>query len=263
MANANETWGSRLGIVLAMAGNAVGFGNFLRFPVQAVENGGGVFIIPYIVCLLLLGIPLMFVEWTIGRYGGQFGDHSTPFIMGRMGKGKAWRYFGVFGIFSTIAIASYYCYLESWTISYIYHSIIGTFNNMSQAEIKQIFTEYHHLTISHSGIPFENIIAFVFCLALNVWILSKGLKGGIEVVAKWGVPLLIVFGIFLAIKGVTIKEGVDGAVESGLAGLNFLWTPHYSSLLDPKVWLAAAGQIFFHSIGRDGMHSVLCILYEP
>ncbi len=245
MATTNETWGSRLGIVLAMAGNAVGFGNFLRFPVQAVENGGGAFIIPYIVCLLLLGIPLMFVEWTIGRYGGQFGYHSTPFIMGRMGKGRAWRYFGVFGIFSTIAIASYYCYLESWTISYIYHSIIGTFNYMSQGEIKQIFTEYHYLSTTHSGIPFENIIAFVFCLALNVWILSKGLKGGIEVVAKWGVPLLIVFGIFLAIKGVTIKEGVNGAVESGLAGLNFLWTPHYSSLLDPKVWLAAAGQIFF------------------
>jgi SNF family Na+-dependent transporter len=73
-----------------MAGNAIGFGNFLRFPIQAIENGGGAFIIPYLVCFILMGIPLLFVEWTIGRYGGKFGFHSTPFIMNKMGR----RYYG-------------------------------------------------------------------------------------------------------------------------------------------------------------------------
>jgi len=245
MSKAKESWGSSLGLVLAMAGNAVGFGNFLRFPVQAISNGGGAFIIPYLICFVLMGLPLLFIEWTMGRYGGQFGDHSTPFIMGKMGKKRGWRYVGVFGLFSSIAIASYYCYMESWTLSYIYHSVIGTFGGMSQGEVAGFFTDYHNMGSSHSGLPYENVVAFVFCLALNVWILSKGLSGGIEKVAKIGVPLLVVLGIFLAIRGIMIQPEDNGAIAAGIEGLNFLWTPQYTSLFDPKVWLAAAGQIFF------------------
>ena len=73
-----EGWGSRVGLVLAMAGNAVGLGNFLRFPAQAAQNGGGAFLIPYLVSFVLMGIPLLWVEWAIGRHGGQFGHHSAP-----------------------------------------------------------------------------------------------------------------------------------------------------------------------------------------
>src|SRR3989304_3316229 len=116
----DQTW-TRIGLVLAMAGNAVGFGNFLRFPVQAVQNGGGAFIIPYLVCFLLMGIPLLFVEWSIGRYGGQFGNHSTPFMLNNLSRKKIWKYIGVFGIFSNIGIASYYTYMESWTLAYTVH----------------------------------------------------------------------------------------------------------------------------------------------
>lgn len=240
-----ENWGSKIGLVLAMAGNAIGFGNFLRFPIQAIENGGGAFIIPYLVCFVLMGIPLLFVEWTIGRYGGKFGFHSTPFIMNKMGRKVIWRYIGVFGIFSNLVIASYYCYIESWTLSYVYHSIIGTFHDLSQHEVAALFNDYHNTNTTLSGIPYENILFYFLCLAINIYILSKGLRGGIEKVAIWGVPLLIVLGIFLAIKGVSIQAGEHGAIVNGLEGLNFLWTPHYESLWDPKVWFAAAGQIFF------------------
>src|SRR6478735_9340680 len=75
-----EQWASRIGLVLAMAGNAVGLGNFLRFPAQAAKNGGGAFLIPYIVAFLVVGLPLVWIEWTMGRYGGQLGHHSTPGI---------------------------------------------------------------------------------------------------------------------------------------------------------------------------------------
>ncbi|SDC06625.1 sodium-dependent transporter [Williamwhitmania taraxaci] len=240
-----DAWGSRVGLVLAMAGNAVGFGNFLRFPVQAVQNGGGAFIIPYLVSLLILGLPLILIEWSTGRYGGSFGYHSTPLMMRKMGRKAIWMYVGVFGIFSNIAIASYYCYMESWTMSYVFHSVVGTFNGMDQHQVASFFSGYLDVTTSTTGIPFEAIVFFLLCLSLNVWILSKGLSGGIEKAAKIGVPLLIVFGIFLAIKGITLKAGHDGAVFDGLKGLNFLWTPEFSSLANPKVWLAAAGQIFF------------------
>lgn len=251
-----ESWGTRVGLILAMAGNAVGLGNFLRFPVQAVQNGGGAFIIPYLICFLVMGIPLLWIEWSMGRFGGKFGHHSTPFILDTMAKRRFWKYFGVFGIWTNIAVASYYCYIESWTLSYVFHSLFGTFSGMSQDEVAAFFNSYVDLSISTMGIPLEPIIFFVLCLGLNTWILSKGLSGGVEKAAKIGIPLLILFGLFLTYKGFTIQAGEQGAINDSSVGLNFLWTPNFDSLLNPKVWLAAAGQIFFTL--SVGMGTIQC-----
>lgn len=251
----HESWGTRVGLILAMAGNAVGLGNFLRFPVQAINNGGGAFIIPYIVCFLLMGIPLLWIEWSMGRYGGRFGNHSTPFILDNMTKKRLWKYFGVFGIFTNVAVAAYYCYIESWTLSYVFHSIGQTFSGLSQTEVARFFTNYTDINTSISGIPFEAVIAYILCLSLNVYILSKGLSGGVEKAAKIGMPLLLLFGAFLAIRGVTLgNTGSCDDCDSSL-GLNFLWEPQFDSLSNPKVWLAAAGQIFFTlSVGMGTIH---------
>jgi len=252
-----DSWGSRVGLILAMAGNAVGLGNFLRFPVQAVQNGGGAFIIPYLICFLVMGIPLLFIEWSTGRYGGKFGNHSTPYILDTMSKGRIWKYVGVFGIFTNIAVAAYYCYIESWTISYVYHSIAGTFNGLSQGAVADFFNNYIDIGTSTTGIPYEAVIFYIACIILNTYILSKGL-GGIEKVAKIGMPLLILFGVVLAVKGLTL--GTSGASDlfpnaNAWDGLNFLWTPQFDSLTNPKVWLAAAGQIFFTlSVGMGTIH---------
>lgn len=251
MSKNKEAWGSRVGLVLAMAGNAVGLGNFLRFPVQAIQNGGGAFIIPYLVCFLLMGIPLLWVEWSTGRFGGKLGHHSTPFIMDAMDKRQFWKYVGVFGIFTNLAIAAYYCYLESWTLSWVYHSVIRTFSGQSQEEVAGFFGSYIGLET-----PLEPIFFWLFCLLLNTWILSRGLSGGVEKVAKIGMPLLILFGIFLAYMAVTMKAGEHGAKFDGTMGLSFLWTPDFSSIWSPKVWLAAAGQIFFTL--SVGMGSIQC-----
>ncbi|MCG9791239.1 SLC5/6 family protein [Flavobacterium algicola] len=265
MAVKSDAWGSRVGLILAMAGNAVGLGNFLRFPVQAVQNGGGAFIIPYLICFLIMGIPLLFIEWSSGRFGGKFGNHSTPYILDSMVKGRLLKYIGVFGIFTNIAVAAYYCYIESWTMSYVYHSIIGTFDGMSQADVATFFSEYVDVGHSTTGIPYESVIFYVVCLIINTYILSKGLKG-IEKVAKVGMPLLILFGAILAIKGLTL--GTSGASDifpdaNAWDGLNFLWTPQYSSLLDLKVWMAAAGQIFFTlSVGMGTVHCYASYLDE-
>lgn len=259
MKQTNEGWGSRVGLILAMAGNAVGLGNFLRFPVQAVQNGGGAFIIPYLICFILLGLPLLWIEWSMGRFGGASKNHSTPFILNTMGKQAFWKYFGVFGIFTNIAVAAYYCYIESWTLSYVYHSVVQTFSGMDQREVAGFFSEYLNLHSTSSGIPYESVVFYIACLLLNTWILSKGLSGGVEKAAKIGMPLLILFGIFLAVRGITL--GTDHAppgctdCDSNL-GLNYLWEPQYSSLLSPKVWLAAAGQIFFTL--SLGMGSIQC-----
>jgi neurotransmitter:Na+ symporter, NSS family len=252
-----ERWGTRIGLILAMAGNAVGLGNFLRFPVQAVQNGGGAFIIPYLICFLLMGIPLLWMEWGMGRFGGRSGNHSTPFIFDTLGRARFWKYFGVFGIFTNIAVASYYCYIESWTMSYVYHSIVGTFSGQSSDQVASFFSNYLDIPRSTTGIPYEAVIFYLACLILNTYILSKGLAG-VEKVAKIGVPALICFGAFLAIKGLFI--GTSAATPeipdaNSWDGINFLWTPQFDSLANPKVWLAAAGQIFFTlSLGMGTIH---------
>ncbi|MBN7817003.1 sodium:calcium symporter [Algoriphagus sp. YJ13C] len=254
----NETWGSRTGLILAMAGNAVGLGNFLRFPVQAIQNGGGTFIIPYLVCFVLLGIPLLFTEWSIGRFGGKSGNHSTPYILEAMGKGSWWKYIGVFGIFTNIAVVAYYTYIESWTLIYVFHTLFGTFSDLSQTAVSEYFLQYVNLTGSDFGIPLFPLWIYIIVLGINCYILSTGL-GGIEKVAKIGMPLLILFGVILAVKGWSM--GAENATElipdaNAWDGLNFLWTPQFSSLWDPKVWLAAAGQIFFTL--SVGMGSIQC-----
>ena len=261
-----ERWGSRVGLVLAMAGNAVGLGNFLRFPVQAVNNGGGAFIIPYLVSFLLMGIPLLWIEWSMGRFGGKHGNHSTPYILDSMAKNRLWKYFGVFGIWTNLAVAAYYCYIESWTMSYVFHSIGRTFEGMSQLQVANFFIDYVNVTTSTTGIPFEAVVFYVACLGLNTWILSKGLAGGVERTAKIGMPILILFGLLLAIRGVTL--GTSGATPAhpdanALAGLDFLWNPQFDSLSNPKVWLAAAGQIFFTlSVGMGTIHCYAAYVKE-
>jgi len=254
----NDSWGSRVGLILAMAGNAVGLGNFLRFPVQAVENGGGAFIIPYLICFLVMGIPLLWIEWSAGRLGGKSGNHSTPFILDSMDRRKFWKYIGVFGIFTNVAVASYYCYIESWTMAYVFHSISNTFGGMNQGEVANFFSDYVDINQSTTGIPYEAVFFYIFCLLLNTFILSRGLKG-VEKAAKIGMPLLIGFGVILAIRGLTLgTTGATAAHPEGNAfeGLNFLWTPQFDSLTNPKVWLAAAGQIFFTL--SVGMGTVQC-----
>ena len=248
-----EQWASRAGLVLAMAGNAVGLGNFLRFPAQAAQNGGGVFLIPYLVAFVLMGIPLLWVEWAIGRHGGQYGHHSAPGMLDRLGKSRLLKYIGVFGLFTNLTVAAYYCYIESWTLAYVFHSVKGTFRSTPPTEFFPAYLGQHAGSIT--SLPPEATLFFVATLALNVWILSRGLAKGIEMAAKIGVPLLIVFGVILVGKGLTLGTDAPGVVESPLAGLNFVWNPDLSGLADFNVWLAAAGQIFFTlSVGMGSIH---------
>src|SRR3972149_6052790 len=109
-----EAWGSRIGLILAAAGNAVGIGNFLRFPAKAATSGGGAFMIPYLCALLFLGIPMMWVAWAIGRHGGKFGHGSTPGMFDKLWKNPLAKYLGVLGIAIPLVFAMYYTVAESW-----------------------------------------------------------------------------------------------------------------------------------------------------
>lgn len=256
MGKSSESWGSRVGLILAMAGNAVGLGNFLRFPVKAVENGGGAFMIPYLVSFLLMGIPLLWIEWGMGRFGGRYGDHSTPFILDNMTKKKVWKYFGVFGIFTNVGVMAYYTYIESWTLTYTFKSLKGDFLGMDIAAVGEAFDRYVDMGMGGINVPTWALLAFFITLGINIYVLSRGLSGGIEKVAKIAMPMLIGFGIFLTIMAISL--GKTGACEdcNSHLGLNFLWTPQFDSLSNPRVWLEAAGQIFFTL--SVGMGTIQC-----
>ncbi len=248
-----QRWSTRIGLILAMAGNAVGLGNFLRFPAQAAQNGGGAFMIPYLISFLVLGIPLVWVEWAIGRHGGQFGHHSTPGMFHRLGNSPVLKYFGALGLFTSLGIAAYYLYIESWALAYAWHSVLGTF---AQQDPEQFLSAY--LDTQGPGVvsfPKQALIFFVVTLAINTVILMRGLSGGLEKAALLLMPLLLLFGAALAIKGLFLEPGANGVIQDPLVGLNFLWEPRYDGLTNPSTWLSAAGQVFFTlSLGMGTVH---------
>jgi len=136
-----EAWGSKLGLILAMAGNAVGLGNFLRFPCKAAANGGGAFMIPYFIAFIFLGIPLMWIEWAIGRFGGRHGHGTVPAVFNRIWKNPISKYIGVMGIVLPLLIVTYYNYIESWTLAYGYFSISGKYSGIKERRAMETFLE--------------------------------------------------------------------------------------------------------------------------
>ncbi len=235
-----ESWGSRLGIILAVAGSAVGLGNFLRFPGLAARNGGGAFMIPYIIALLILGIPLMWIEWTIGRFGGGFGHGTAPGIFHNMWtKNRFIKYFGVIGIFGPIVILMYYTYIESWLLGYAFYSITPQYSALSTTEQVAGFFSYY----LNSNARY---IFFVITFVINIVIIYFGIKKGIEKFCNWAMPVLFILAIFLLIRVLTLGPlNVSNPDWTPIKGLNYLWKPDFTKLKDAKVWLDAAGQIFF------------------
>ncbi|MBU1726485.1 MAG: sodium-dependent transporter [Candidatus Omnitrophica bacterium] len=244
-----DSWGSRLGIIMAVAGSAVGLGNFLRFPSKAASNGGGAFMIPYFVALVLLGIPLMWIEWTLGRYGGGFEHGTAPGIFHSIWqKNRFIKYFGVIGIFGPLVILVYYTYIESWTLAYSFFALFGKYSSLTdQASMQSFLSGFQGLEKNQyfNGIG----VAYTFFLvtfALNVWVIYYGIKGGIEKLCKIAMPLLFIFGIFLMVRVLTLGTPDPAKPTWNIVnGLGFLWNPDFSALKSAKVWLEAAGQIFF------------------
>ena len=261
MTEERARWGSRVGLILAMAGNAVGLGNFLRFPVQATENGGGTFMIPYFIAFLLLGIPLMWIEWGVGRHGGLRGHGSVPGMFQTLWKNPVAKYMGVLGLFMPLVVLIYYCYIESWTLAWTFFSIKGSLHGLTEQGMRQFLTNYQDLQAPEMGwwVPF----AFYFVtIAVNFGVVLKGLSGGIEKLAKIGMPILFIFAAILVVRvltlhpqTVTLANGTT-ATSSPAAGLNFMYLPDWAKLKSPSVWLAAAGQIFFTlSVGMGSLQA--------
>lgn len=235
-----DQWGSKIGLILAMAGNAVGLGNFWRFPYIAATNGGGAFMIPYFFALIVIGLPTMLIEWSIGRYGGAHG-HGTvgPMVYIQAKKaispkkaiilGSAC---GAIGFGVTILVNSYYTHIIGWSLGYAVHSLLGSYVGVDSGAF----------FVGYVTDP-KMLVFWVISLAFLGWAVMKGVSEGIEAWAKVMMPAIYVFGIILAVRAITLGAPVNPDWSS-MNGLNFVWNPDLSKLTSASV-VTATGQIFF------------------
>jgi SNF family Na+-dependent transporter len=236
-----ETWATKIGLILAAAGNAIGLGNILRFPSKVALYGGGAFMVPYFISLFLLGLPLMILEWVIGRYAGSKGHGSMVGIMGVFfNQNSLPRIIGSLGVSIPFLIVCYYIYIESWTLGFAFLSLFKklpqsveyTDPNLALIPFLKFYKEYTQPSLSA-------IFFLLITLVLNWYVLKRGVVKGIEFTAKIGLPLLFLMGIFLSIVSLSINNW------KGIEGLYFIFKPDFSKLTDPQVWVEASGQIFF------------------
>ncbi|WP_415953870.1 sodium-dependent transporter [Streptomyces sp. KLOTTS4A1] len=237
MANqSREQWGTRAGFLLAAIGSAIGLGNIWRFPAVAYENGGGAFLLPYLVALLTAGLPLLIMEYTIGRKYRK----SPPAALRKMAKPA--QFIGWWQVAICVVIAAYYAVILAWAVRYVGFSFGEQWGDKPDEFLLQDF-----LQVAEAPGAISSYVGGVFWPLLAVWavvliVLAMGVRRGIEKLNKIFIPLLVVFFVVLVIRALTL----DGAN----LGLDAFFSPDWEALTDGSVWVAAYGQIFFSlSIG--------------
>jgi SNF family Na+-dependent transporter len=255
MTQDHERWGTRVGVILAVAGSAVGLGNFLRFPGNAAANGGGAFMIPYLCALLFLGIPIGWAEWSMARYGGLKGVHSGPAVMGVIGRGAIARYLGVASVLIPLAVSFYYTYVEAWCLGYAWHYLTGGIGVDSAAPIAQQTATAQAYYDAFSGNigngviyggSYQTLVFWLLTFAVNVYLIYRGISKGIEKFCSWAMPAMAVCALIVLIRVLTLGTPDPSLPEQNvLNGLGYMWNPNFEALGNAQTWLAAAGQIFF------------------
>ena len=220
-----ENFGSKIGAVLAAAGSAVGLGNIWRFPIETGQNGGAAFIIVYIACVFLLGIPIMMSEFFIGRHT----HTNTAGAYRKLAPGTSWKWVGRLGVLTGFIILSYYSVVAGWTAEYTRLAICNYFEGKSAADFPTIFSEF-------VGNPWMSIAWMFAFMAVTHIVVVRGVKAGIEKFSKVMMPALFIVMLVLAVCSVLLP----GASQ----GLEFLLKPDFSKITGSVV-LNAMGQAFF------------------
>ena len=225
-----EQWNTKAGFLLAAIGSAVGLGNIWRFPYIAAQNGGGAFLLPYFFAILTAGIPILILEYTIGKtYRG-----GAPVALARINRKFEW--LGWAQVMVAFMITIYYFAIIVWVVSYIGFSFTQAWGN----DPTTFFVKYLGLTSSGTdlgGIQTSLIFPFLLVWIIAAVILYAGIKRGIEIACKICLPILLIMIVILVIRGVTLPGASDG--------LEYMFRPDWHALGDSSVWVAAYGQIFF------------------
>jgi NSS family neurotransmitter:Na+ symporter len=227
---ARESWGSRFGFLMAAAGSAVGLGNIWRFPYLTGMNGGGAFIVIYLGCIIFVGLSIMLAEFAVGRKTG------LAAVGAYKAQNKNWTFAGALGVLSGFFIMGFYPVVGGWSVAYMVKSVTGLL------AAPEAIGDYFGAFISA---PVEPLVWMVIYLAINIFIVAKGVAGGIEAAGKILMPMLYVLFIFLIFRSVSLP----GAG----AGLSYIFKPDWS-VVTGQTFLAALGQAFFSlSLGMGCM----------
>ena len=218
-------FGTKLGVILASAGSAVGLGNIWRFPYMTGEYGGAAFILTYLGCVLLFGAPIMMAEFIIGRRS----QSNTARAYQKLAPGTHWRWVGRMGVLAGFLILSYYSVVAGWTLEYMVDSAIGTFADKGPSD----FVRFYESFVSNPWLP---VVWTVVFLLLTHFIVVRGVEKGIERSSKVMMPALFILLLILAVCAMLLP----GAER----GLEFLLKPDLGKV-DGSVLLAAMGQAFF------------------
>ena len=218
------SFGTKLGVILATAGSAVGLGNVWRFPYMTGQNGGAAFILIYLVCIVLLGIPGMLGEFIIGRHSAANAARSYKNLSGK----KAWGAVGLMGVVTSMIILGFYSVVAGWCLQYLYASLMGGIHG-DVSYVKEYFVEF-------SSNPIKPVLWGLGFILLTHAVVVKGVRNGIEKASKILMPLLFLLLIVLVISSCTLP----GAMK----GVEFLLKPDFSKV-DENVMLEALGQAFF------------------
>ena len=222
-------WSSRFAFVLAAAGSAVGLGNIWKFPYMVGENGGGAFVLLYLLCIALFGIPVMMSEVLLGRRGRSSPVNTMTTLAAEEKRSSAWRLLGLMGVLAGFLILSYYSVIAGWALAYVVETATGAFSGVSSEEAGEVF---NNLISNPQRLLFWHSV-FVF---LTMVVVVRGVSKGLETAVRILMPALFIF-IFIMI-GYAMLHG------DFLESLKFLFAPDFSKI-SPEVVLKAMGQAFF------------------
>lgn len=232
-----ESWNSRLGVILAVSGSAVGLGNFLRFPGQVAQYGGGAFMVAYFISFLLIGLPICWAEWTMGRYGGQRGFHSTVGIFNAVTRHPAGKYLGIIGIIIPVVIYMYYVLIEAWCLGYAVNFLAGRMQFETPAQVGEFFNSFTGAGADGIGLGFNGLsqvgIFLLLCFGLNFFLIYRGLAKGIELFCKYAMPALILLAVIILVRVLTLGTPDPTMPQNSInAGLGFMWNPNKVILVE-------------------------------
>lgn len=219
------SFGSKIGAILVAAGSAVGLGNIWRFPYEAGNHGGAAFILVYLACVFVLGMPIMIAEFTVGRRA----KASTGRAFGLLANNGKWNCIGMLGVLAGLLILGYYSVVAGWTLEYIVSSVTNGFADKKPEDFVVAFQEF-------SQDPVRPIVWLLAFLLFTHYIVIKGVKDGIEKSSKIMMPVLFILIVVLAICSMTLPNANKG--------LEFLLKPDFSKV-NADVFLGAMGQAFF------------------
>jgi NSS family neurotransmitter:Na+ symporter len=238
-----DSWSNNFGFIMATAGAAVGLGNIWRFPYTCGENGGGAFILVYLLCVFFIGMPVLISELAIGRASGQGGAGAFSALVKK--NKKLWYSLGFLGIFVGFLITSYYTIIAGWTMEYLWDALTGVFNNMDSSS-SEFFKEF---MASDS----RQIFWHVIFTAITVSILFGGVSGGIEKMAEILMPILLFILFGLAIYGLSLESNLAAQAGKATKALNFLFQPDWSKFTSQSIFQALGQAAFSLSIAVGTM----------